>query len=213
VMKKIAPSTIRPRLEEDRVAELLDVAAEVFLREGFSAASTNEIARRANSSKSTFYSRFPTKESLFLAVIERRMEFVLEEMTSLLPPEAPMEDALREYGSRFLRTVLSEKQIKLLRLISMESSRFPVLGERFFELGPKRGQAFLADYLAGQMKQRRLVPGDTARMAEHYISMLSGGAVRWVVLGLRTGPLRKDKLQEHLEAVLQTFLAAYAKKP
>lgn len=35
------------------------------ISEGFSAASTNEIARRANLSKTTFYSRFPTKERLF----------------------------------------------------------------------------------------------------------------------------------------------------
>jgi AcrR family transcriptional regulator len=55
------------------LTELLDVATEVFVSEGFSAASTNEIARHANSSKTTFCSRFPTEEQLFLAVIERRM--------------------------------------------------------------------------------------------------------------------------------------------
>ncbi len=212
-MKQKIPSPSRKtRLEEDRLAELLDVAAEVFLAEGFTGASTNEIARRANSSKETFYSRFPNKESLFTAVIERRMKSVLEEVTTLLPREAPMEDTLREFGSRFLRTVLSEKQIKLIRLISMESSRFPALGELFFQLGPKRGQAFLADYLAGQVQQHRLRYGDTARMAEHYMSLLSGGAVRWIILGLRRGPLRRDKLEEHLEAALRAFLNAYAHK-
>jgi len=212
-MKQKIPSPSRKtRLEEDRLAELLDVAAEVFLAEGFAGASTNEIARRANSSKETFYSRFPNKESLFTAVIERRMKSVLEEVTTLLPREAPMEDTLREFGSRFLRTVLSEKQIRLIRLISMESSRFPALGELFFQLGPKRGQAFLADYLAGQVQQHRLRDGDTARMAEHYMSLLSGGAVRWIILGLRRVPLRRDKLEEHLEAALQAFLNAYAHK-
>ena len=140
------------------------------------------------------------------------MKSVLEEVTTLLPREAPMEDTLREFGSRFLRTVLSEKQIRLIRLISMESSRFPALGELFFQLGPKRGQAFLADYLAGQVQQHRLRDGDTARMAEHYMSLLSGGAVRWIILGLRRGPLRRDKLEEHLEAALQAFLNAYAHK-
>jgi hypothetical protein len=122
------------------------------------------------------------------------MKSVLEDVTTSLLREAPMEDTLREFGSRLLRTVLTEKQTKLIRLISMESSRFPALGELFFELGPKRGQAFLADYLAGQVQQHRLRDGDTARMAEHYMSLLSGGAVRWIILGLRRGPLRRDKL-------------------
>ncbi|HTF70452.1 MAG TPA: helix-turn-helix domain-containing protein [Edaphobacter sp.] len=57
---------VRGRLDEDRLAELLDIAAEVFITKGFEAASTNEIAKRSNSSKGTFYSRFPTKEDLFL---------------------------------------------------------------------------------------------------------------------------------------------------
>jgi TetR/AcrR family transcriptional regulator, mexJK operon transcriptional repressor len=82
---------VRARLDEERLTELLDVAAEVFISEGFSAASTNEIARRANSSKTTFYSRFPTKEQLFLAVIERRMNRILQQVAASLPEEPPIE--------------------------------------------------------------------------------------------------------------------------
>ena len=51
----------RKRLQDDRVAEILDIAAGVFIAEGFAAASTNKIARLARASKTTFYSRFPTK--------------------------------------------------------------------------------------------------------------------------------------------------------
>jgi TetR/AcrR family transcriptional regulator of autoinduction and epiphytic fitness len=79
------PRPIRARLDEERLAELLDVAAEIFISEGFSAASTNEIARRANSSKTTFYSRFPTKEQLFLAVIERRVTGIFQQVAGSLP--------------------------------------------------------------------------------------------------------------------------------
>ena len=211
-MKKNLQPGSKTRLDEDRLAALLDVATDVFLTEGFSAASTNEIARRAGSSKGTFYSRFPTKECLFLAVIERRMKSVLDGMTSLLPSERSLEDTLREYGTRFLRAVLSEEQIGLLRLISMESSRFPALGERFFELGPERGQAFLTEYFALQVREHRLKDEDTGRMAEHFMSLLSGGAVRWSTLGLRRVPISKIKLQQHLEASLRTFLAAYERK-
>jgi hypothetical protein len=58
-------------------------------------------ARRANSSKETFYSRFPAKESLFVAVIERRMKSVLEDVTPSLPREVPMEDTLRGLARAF----------------------------------------------------------------------------------------------------------------
>ena len=84
------PRRIRARLDEERLTELLDVATEVFVSEGFSAASTNEIARRANSSKTTFYSRFPTKEQLFLAVIERRITAIFSQVAASLPEEPPI---------------------------------------------------------------------------------------------------------------------------
>jgi len=201
----------RVRLEKERLEELLDVAAEVFIAQGFAAASTNEMARRANCSKTTLYSRFPTKKDLFVAVIERRMTRVFREVAGFLPEDAPLEETLREFGARLLRVALSPDQITLVRVISMESSRFPILGQRFFETGPGLGQAALAEYLNGQIKRGRLLDENPQRMAEHYISLLSGGAVRWVILGLRSMNLKKNAQAEHLEAALRMFLRAYAK--
>ncbi|WP_433969222.1 TetR/AcrR family transcriptional regulator C-terminal domain-containing protein [Tunturiibacter gelidiferens] len=197
------------RLEESRVAELLDIASQVFLENGFAGASMNEIARLSNSSKTTFYSRFPTKERLFIAVMERRMDIVLGEVTASLPAESPIDVALKEYGIRFLRFAVSDDQITLLRIISMESVRFPELGQRFYELGPKRGQMFLAGYLQEQIKLGYLVREDPWTMAEHLISLLSGGAVRWSILGLQTATRTRDKQQEHITGVLKVFLRAY----
>src|SRR5260370_18392073 len=174
------------RLEESRVAELLDIASQVFLANGFAGASMNGIARLSNSSKTTFYARFPTKEKLFIAVMERRMDTVLGEVTAPLPAKSPIDVALKEYGTRFLRFVLSDDQITLLRIISMESVRFPELGQRFYELGPKRGQTFMAGYLQEQIKLGHLFEDDPWVMAEHLWSLLSGGPVRWTILGLLT---------------------------
>jgi TetR/AcrR family transcriptional repressor of mexJK operon len=197
------------RLDESRVAELLDIASRVFLANGFAGASMNEIARLSNSSKTTFYARFPTKEKLFIAVMERRMDTVLREVTAPLPAGSPIDVALKEYGTRFLRFVLSDDQITLLRIISMESVRFPELGERFYELGPKRGQVFLAGYFQEQIQLGNLLKDDPWRMAEHLVSLLSGGPVRWTILGLQTATRSREKQQEHIDGALKVFLRAY----
>ena len=197
------------RLEESRVAELLDIASRVFLANGFAGASMNEIARLSNSSKTTFYARFPTKEKLFIAVMERRMNTVLGEVTAPLPAELPIDVALKEYGTRFLRFALSEDQITLFRIISMESVRFPELGERFYELGPKRGQTFLAGYLQEQIKLGRLLKDDPRMMAEHLVSLLSGGPVRWTILGRQTATRTREQQQKHIDGALKVFLRAY----
>ena len=210
---KPKPRPIRARLDEERLTEILDVATEVFVSEGFSAASTNEIARRANSSKTTFYSRFPTKEQLFLAVIERRMTGIFSQVAASLPEEPPIEDTLRNFGAALMRLALSKDQVALLRVVSMESAKFPELGKRFYELGPRRGEEALAAYLKKQAQKGRLSNEDTRQMAEHFISLLTGGPVRWFVFGFDPSPLSKSALGKHLNSAIQAFMRAYGRTP
>jgi len=207
------PQPIRARLDEERLTELLDIAAEVFISEGFSAASTNDIARRANSSKTTFYSRFPTKEQLFLAVIERRMTNIFHQVAGSLPEEPPVAETLSSFGSGLLRLALSEDQIALVRVVSMESAKFPELGKRFYELGPKRGEEALAAYLTRQIEKGRLLNYDARQMAQHFMSLVTGGPVRWFVLGFRPSITSKNAVQKHLNAAVQMFLRAYGSTP
>jgi TetR/AcrR family transcriptional regulator, mexJK operon transcriptional repressor len=207
--KKDAHPSMQARLDEERVSELLDVAAEVFIEDGFKGASTNEIARRANCSKTTLYARYPTKEKLFLAVLERRMERILSGFATTLQSEPPMEQTLREYGFHLLQVVLSESQLGMVRVVSMESSRFPNLGKRFYELGPGRGVAILASYMEEQIKRQRLVRENPQIMAEHLMSLITGGYVRWTMLGLPDNVSLKEKRQR-VSAAVEMFLRAYA---
>ena len=200
---------IRVRLDEERLTELLDVAAEVFIAEGFSAASTNEIARRANSSKTTFYSRFPTKEQLFLAVLERRMTSIFERMAGTLPEEPPVGRTLHNFGLALIHDALSRNQIALARVVSMEADKFPEVAKRFYELGPRRVEVTLAAYFANQVERGRLVKEDTHAMAQHFISLLTGGSVRWYMLGFVPSSLSKNALQKHLNGAIDVFLRAY----
>lgn len=205
--------TMQTRLDESRVAELLDIATEVFIQHGFEGASTNEIARRANCSKTTFYSRFPTKEKLFLAVLERRMEYVFSRYAIAFPMDEPLERTLKEYGARLLQLVMAEDQLALVRVVSMESSRFPELGKRFYELGPGRGVAYLAAFLAEQVERGRLLKEDPSMMAEHLISLITGGQIRWTVLGLFHRNKSAKEKQLHIDAAVRVFLRAYSASP
>jgi TetR/AcrR family transcriptional regulator, mexJK operon transcriptional repressor len=200
---------MQPRLDDDRVSELLDVATEVFIECGFDGASTNEIARRANCSKTTFYSRFPTKEKLFTAVPERRMEFVSNQFATALSLESPLEETLKDYGSRLLQFVLSEDHLALVRVVSMESPKFPQLGERFYELGPGRGLGYLGTYLEAQIKRGRLMKEDPILMADHLISLITGGFARWKILGIRSHVSPKER-ERRIEAAVKVFLRAYS---
>src|SRR6202041_356902 len=56
----------------------------------------------------------------------------------------------------------------------MESVRFPELGKRFYGLGPKRGQTFLAGYLQEQIKLGHLV-----KMTRGRWRTFAESALRW----------------------------------
>src|ERR1700757_573795 len=61
-----------PRELAGQVEErILDAAGRVFLERGFQGASVDEIAEAASAGKPTIYARFPNKQALFSAVIER----------------------------------------------------------------------------------------------------------------------------------------------
>jgi TetR/AcrR family transcriptional regulator of autoinduction and epiphytic fitness len=207
--KQRAHRPIQTRLDDDRVSELLGVAAEVFIERGFEGASTNEIARRANCSKTTLYTRYPSKEKLFLAVLEQRMELILSDFATTLQPELPIEQTLKDYGFRLMQLALSENQLGMIRVISMEASRFPDLGKRFYELGPGRGVAILVNYMEEQIKRERLVKENPQMMAEHLISLITGGYVRWTMVGLPDN-LSLNEKRQRISAVVEMFLRAYS---
>jgi AcrR family transcriptional regulator len=53
---------------------LIDAAALVFARRGFHAASVEEVAEQAEYTKGAVYSNFGSKDELFLAVLEARLQ-------------------------------------------------------------------------------------------------------------------------------------------
>ncbi len=71
-------------------ARVLQVAYETFAAEGLSV-PIDEIARRAGVGAGTVYRHFPTKEALFHAVIEDRMQHLVDDGRALLKSGAPGE--------------------------------------------------------------------------------------------------------------------------
>ncbi|MFG2308537.1 TetR family transcriptional regulator [Streptomyces sp. NPDC048566] len=59
---------------ERRIAQLLEAAASVFCRTGYTGASTNAIAREAGVSPGTLYQFFPNKEAIAVGLSDQLLE-------------------------------------------------------------------------------------------------------------------------------------------
>jgi AcrR family transcriptional regulator len=75
----------RERLPRDeRVAEIMRAARQVFCSKGFEAASTAEIAERAGVVEGTLYRYFPTKRDLLIKVVEAFYEDIFSDYEAQL---------------------------------------------------------------------------------------------------------------------------------
>jgi AcrR family transcriptional regulator len=75
----LSPTAPLPRAQQQERtrAALVDAAATVFAREGFHAASLDEIAAAAGFTKGAVYSNFANKAGLYLAVLDRTIDRVV----------------------------------------------------------------------------------------------------------------------------------------
>src|SRR3984957_2690984 len=116
-----------PREHAGRVEErILDAAGRVFLERGFQGASVDEIAEVASAGKPTIYARFPSKQVLFAAVIDR----LVRRNTSLDAFSChgrSIEHRLDTLAAVMLTRVLTPETVGLIRVAVAEARRFPDL--------------------------------------------------------------------------------------
>ncbi|MFD9000446.1 TetR/AcrR family transcriptional regulator [Streptomyces sp. NPDC059582] len=90
---------------ERRVAQLLEAAATVFCATGYTAASTNAIAREAGVSPGTLYQFFPNKEAIAIELGDRLMHEMREtygEALAPVDPATPLDEAVGAAVDRFI---------------------------------------------------------------------------------------------------------------
>lgn len=90
---------------ERRIAQLLEAAATVFTTTGYTAASTNAIAREAGVSPGTLYQFFPNKEAIAIELGDRLMHEMREtygEALAPVDPATPLEQAVGSAVDRFI---------------------------------------------------------------------------------------------------------------
>ncbi|MGB3483207.1 MAG: TetR/AcrR family transcriptional regulator [Mycobacterium sp.] len=66
------------------VAAVLDAGLTAFLERGFHQASIHDITAAAGLTRGAFYSNFPTKEALFLAIYDRKTDDMFSELHRVL---------------------------------------------------------------------------------------------------------------------------------
>jgi AcrR family transcriptional regulator len=132
--------------KETRRRDLLDAAEAMLAARPYESLTTAEVAEAAGLSKASAYTYFPTKESLFLALLERSLERWLQSLETGLGRRARTPRAL---ARRLADSVASEAGMRALlgRLHSTLESNVPDAGilafKRFLATIVGRGGALV----------------------------------------------------------------------
>lgn len=104
-------SDIRPRI--------IQAARERFLQDGVDGASLRSIAGDAGTSIGMIYYYFPTKDDLFLGVVEDVYEKLLADLTVALSADVPADERIRRLHRR--AGVMNDVEFMVVRIVIREA--------------------------------------------------------------------------------------------
>jgi AcrR family transcriptional regulator len=199
---------MRVRTEAKR-SDILDIAASVFLEQGFARTSMSEIAARLGGSKTTLYGYFRSKEELFVEVV------VAEALKELLPVfeeidenAANLRDALMPVGEKLVTFLLTPDAIAAHRMVMSEAGRSN-FGQLYYSNGRQRGLGYLSAFLERASKIGKIRPCDFVIAATHLVALIESELLPPVQFGLaRPAPSRLE-IRQSVERAVDVFLSAY----
>lgn len=118
---------------EEVFRRILDIAAELFVAQGYPATSIEQVAARAGSGKQTIYRRFGSKEELFEAVIRSKVDELLRSAANLSVSDGQPLATLKAAALGLLDFILRPDMVSLQRTLVAELPRFPTLADRLMD--------------------------------------------------------------------------------
>jgi AcrR family transcriptional regulator len=191
---------------------ILKAAAEVFQETGFERTSMEDIRKRAEFSKATLYSYFPSKEELFMEIVIDATEAHFQATLDALDPSyEDIEQALVGFGTRLLSLLYLTPVHAVRRLVVSEAGRSE-LGKKCYEVGPVRSVAAVADYLGKAMEKGKLRQASPQVAAVHLKGLLEAEWIEPFMFQAIEAP-SSDELAASVERAVTVFMAAYGPRP
>jgi TetR/AcrR family transcriptional regulator, mexJK operon transcriptional repressor len=212
-------TTIGPDEEAGRSARkrqgILAAATELFLRSGYLGTNMDEVANLAGVSKQTVYKQFSSKEALFIEIVTNMTNAGSDAVHNAVPrfvDGGDLAEYLRDYAFRQLVVVLTPKLMQLRRTVIGEVGRFPDLGTKLYEAGPKRAVAAFAAVLSDLAQRGLLSIEDPATAASDFNWLAMSASLNQVMLLGDDAIPSRAQLRRHAAHSVRVFLSAYGRR-
>ncbi|HYP61138.1 MAG TPA: TetR/AcrR family transcriptional regulator [Thermomicrobiales bacterium] len=183
---------------------MLDAALEIFARDGYGDAAVDDIARASTTSKGGVYFHFPSKQALFLCLLDEAAQVLIDRVERAMAAES---DAIAK-GDAALRTVLHTfgNHRTLARLMLVEA---PGAGREFNAKLAELHESItglLKGWLDEAVALGALPPLDTDLASVAMFGAVNQVVVRWVLTG------RPERLEDAYPALRALLLSGVDKR-
>lgn len=202
--KIVEPAARRPGRPTLSDEQLLDIALDLFLENGFERTSIDAITAAAGMAKRTVYARYGDKETLFKAALARAIEDWMVPVERLRAVEAEdLEKTLLTIAQMLLTNILEPAGMRLLRLSNAVSVSMPEIAAANTRMGTEPTLAYLADLF-----RRRLLPEDAPgpeadEAALAFLHLVVGGPASTAAWGV---VMEEAAIERHTRYCVRLFL-------
>jgi AcrR family transcriptional regulator len=192
---KGAPSKRRRRSTEEGAIRqrILEAAFDAFMKSGYAAASTLEIASRARVSKRELYSLVGNKQQMLIACIGERSARRLTVPAELPVPHdrETLGEVLAAFGAQLLREVSDPIVIAVFRLAIAEVAQAPEVARTLDSIGRETTRVALRQIMS-QAQEAGLLEGRPAELAEQFVGLLWRDLLVGLLLGVSERPTPRE---------------------
>ena len=198
------------RRKEERPAELMAAALDLFVERGYAATRLDDVAALAGVSKGTLYLYFSSKEELFKAVIRSGIVPLIEQGERLHEEhQGSAGELLRKIVFAWWKSIGSSKLGGIPKLMFSECRNFPEIGQFYFEEVISRSYRLIESVMESGMNG-----GEFRRMDANYATRLVVAPIVLLLLWRYSFDFCESKcvdaesyLEQHLDVFINGLVA------
>ena len=189
---------------------ILAAAFACIKENGFSGASTLDIANRARVSKRDLYALFPKKDDILLACIAERATAISGSLSLPEPTDVrSLTAVLEEFGFRILKAVTRPDVITVFRFAIARSGDLPRLAHSLDRQGRLGSRKQLSKLLDQAVANGLLASSETDRMTRTFFGLLWADLQVGLLLGVAKAP-GEDEMRSLAAEATRNFLSIHA---
>lgn len=163
-------------------AAIRETALRTFLEHGYEGTSMDAIAAAAGTTKASLYARYPSKDSLFTAVLQWAATRDDWPIRDELPTDlGDLETALTELALGAQRRALHPDLVQLSRIAIAHREQYPGIAD---DASSWRRREVLIDLLRRHAAAGQITVDDPDIWAEHFLAMVAGMPARLAAFGV-----------------------------